>query len=683
MSGAFGRIVGSALVVDWSLFEGAAALRCTLGVAIVLFTGIAIGQPAIGVFGAIGAVSVGFGSFQGVYRSRAAVMLVAAAAMALSIFCGSLAGGRDATAIAAAGAWGFGGGLIVALGPSASFVGLQSIVAVLIAGGYPADLQDAAGRAALVFGGGLVQTLLVVMIWPLRRFHAERQSLAAAYRSLASYASAIPEGADAAPEPHTFAATPSPLADPQPFAKSRDVLIFQALLDEAERIRASLAGLAARQRRLSAEEQTALRTLSTGLERALLAIAEGLEDAREPREPAGLWTTVDVSAAQLSGAEAVEALLGQLRAAWRTAGAFATGAPADTTISAPPRVAPLRLRPPIRDAVNTLRANLSLDSTACRHALRLSATLIIATSLYRAFSLPRGYWLPLTAVLVLKPEFHDTFARGIARIAGTLIGAAAATLITRAFAPGTTGLTLLVLGFVCAGYALVRTSYAVFTVCITGYVVFLLMLAGVPELTAATNRIVYTAEGGLLALAVYGLWPTWTAAEVRPALAGLLETHAGYVKALLEGYADPRHADMALLADIRRDGRLVRSNAEAVVERMLAEPAARHAIPAAVAMGLLAAIRRHALGALALHAGLERGVEHPIRGVATLAGEMTMSLSVLASALRSGAPPQPLPPLRQTQLAMSERTGLLFDETDLMVDSVNTMASLIGKAATR
>ncbi|MEO8522652.1 MAG: hypothetical protein ABI603_14895, partial [Acidobacteriota bacterium] len=296
MSGTYRRIVGAAVVVDWSQFEGTAALRCTLGVAIPLLLGLAIHQPVIGAFGAIGAVSVGFGSFQGAYRSRAAVMLFAAAGMALSVFVGSLAGHLDGAAIAIAAAWGFGGGLMVALGPSATFVGLQSIVAVLIAGGFATDLESAGGRAALVFGGGLIQTLLVVMIWPLRRFRAERESLAAAFRSLAAYAAAIPQGIDAAPEPHTFAATASPLVDPQPFARSADVLVFQALLDEAERIRASLAGLATHQRRLERDDHQALVTVSATLGDGLAAIAAALDAGREPRDAGGIWETLDAAA---------------------------------------------------------------------------------------------------------------------------------------------------------------------------------------------------------------------------------------------------------------------------------------------------------------------------------------------------------------------------------------------------
>jgi hypothetical protein len=669
------QILQSTLKVDWTLVEAAAALRCTIGVAIPLLLGVAIQQPSIGVFGAVGAVSVGFGSYQGAYRSRAAVMLWAALAMAFSIFVGSIAGHSTAAAIAVTAIWAFGGGLLVALGPAASFVGLQSIVAVLIAAGFPADLREVAGRAALVFGGGLVQTLLVVMIWPLRRFSAERKSLAAVYRSLAGFASSIPTVEAIAPEPHTLAGTLSPLQDPQPFAKAGDVLVFQSLLDEAERIRASLAGLATKQRRLSETDQPCALTVARLTGEALAEIAAALEEGREPREVPGLWKSLDGCAARLAPSTELDALLGQTRSAWRTSGIL-SGAPADD-VPRRPHVAPLRRRPPVADAWTTLRANLVIDSTACRHALRLAVTLALATALERVLEFPRGYWVPLTAGLVLRPEFHDTFARGAARIGGTLLGAGCATIINHLFHPGAIALTAMVLGFVYAGYALVRASYALFTVCITGYVVFLLMLAGVPELSAATYRVVYTIAGGALALGAYAVWPTWAANEVRPALAGILDAHSGFVEELLNAYRDPEHASLRRLDEIRSEARLTRSNGEAVVERMLTEPQGRRAMDPRVAVGLVAAIRRHALAGLALHAGLERK-PRAVPGIEVLAREMKESLHALAEAVRHGTSPPPLPPLRQTQLALAAASDdLVRDETDLMVDSVNTMAELL------
>jgi len=667
-------ILQSTIHSEWSQFEGLAALRCTVGVAIPLILGLALGQPSISAFGAVGAVSVGFGSFQGAYRSRAEVMLYAGAAMAFSIFVGSLAGHANAAVIVTATLWAFASGLLVAVGPAAAFVGLQAVVAVLVAGGFPTDPGSAALRAAIVFGGGLVQTLLVVIIWPLRRFSAERTTIASAYRSLSGYASTMLSAEAAAPEPHTFAAAASPLADPQPFARASDVLVFQALLDEAERIRASLAALTTRQRQLSAAHASCASAFATWSAGVLTEIADAVESAREPREDAPIWAPLEACARELPYAAAVDALLGQLRAAWRTAGVLA----GDAAPSRPPaRLPPLRRRPPVRDALTTLWANLTLQSTACRHALRLAVTIGAATIVYRMFGLPRGYWIPMTALLVLRPEFHDTFARGIARVAGTIAGAAVATLIVNVFVPGPAVLTLLVLVFVWGCYAVFRINYAIFTVCLTGYIVFVLMLSGVAEMTAATTRALYTVEGGLLALCVYAIWPTWAGRTARESLGAMLDAHGEYVAALLGGYTDPSRIDLDQLSQIRIRARLARSNAEAVVERMLAEPASRASIAPRTAVGLLAALRRHALGALALHAGLERGVQAPVPGMRQLAVEMTDSLAALAASVRSGQPPVGLPPLRQTQLALGATDALVEAETDLMVDSINTVASLL------
>ena len=147
------QILAPTVRIDWSQYEGMAALRCTVGVAIPLLIGLVLRQPSVSAFGAVGAVSVGFGSFQGAYRSRAALMLAAAAAMAISIFAGSLAGHSNAGTILIASLTAFISGLLVAVGPAAAFVGLQSCVAVLIAAGFPSDVGGAARAAAIVFAG--------------------------------------------------------------------------------------------------------------------------------------------------------------------------------------------------------------------------------------------------------------------------------------------------------------------------------------------------------------------------------------------------------------------------------------------------------------------------------------------------------------------------------------------------
>ena len=671
-------LVASMLKVEWARFEGLAALRCAIGVAVPLLVGLAIDEPLVGVFGAAGAVGVGFGSFQSAYRGRAGLMLLAALGMAFSVFIGSLAGHSNAATIVVSAMWALTGGLLVALGQGASYVGLQSIVALLIAGGYPSDLEGAAGRCALVFGGGLVQTLLVVVVWPLRRFAVERRSLAAAYRSLAAYASMIPDSEGIPPEPHTFAGTASPLADPHPFARSGEVFVFQALLDEAERIRASLAAFAFHYRRFRQADQSCARTLADLSAQALREIAAALDDGREPREQPGFSESLANCVARLSSGAIVEPLLTQIRAAWRTAGVL-TAVPGHL---APQRehLAQRPARRAVRDGLITLRANLTTRSTAFRHALRLAAVLTLATAGSRALGLPRGYWLPLTIALVLKPEFHDTFAFSIGRVSGTVLGAASATAVAYLFTPGPIALIVLVLGFVWGAYGFGAANYAAVSICITGYVIFLMTLAGLPEVTAATDRIVYTVIAGLLALCAYVAWPTWAATEARPAIAAMLEAQSRYVESLLAAYAGPSAPDLPKLDESRASARLARSNSEAVVERMLTEPRSRYTMRPVTAVGLVAAARRNALAALSLHAGLERDVQRALPVVRELALQVGSSLMTVATAVRDRSGKPALPRLRQTQLALTKASDdAINDEAALIVDSIETMAELLGK----
>jgi hypothetical protein len=135
--------------------------------------------------------------------------------------------------------------------------------------------------------------------------------------------------------------------------------------------------------------------------------------------------------------------------------------------------------------------------------------------------------------------------------------------------------------------------------------------------------------------------------------------------------------DRARLGAGRAAARLARSNAEASVQRMLVEPFSRRSLDADVALGLLAATRRHALAVLALQARLEREANVSPE-FERLAGQIEDALRTLARALRERSLPSAMPPLRATQEQLrAVSTSTVLDETDVMVDSLNTMADLL------
>ena len=136
------------------------------------------------------------------------------------------------------------------------------------------------------------------------------------------------------------------------------------------------------------------------------------------------------------------------------------------------------------------------------YALRLMITLAISTEIYRELKFASGYWIPMTALLVLKPGIADTASRAIARTLGTVAGAWLVTVLVAHFTPTPIWLAVFTVIFAWLSYATLNVNYALFAVCVTGYIVFLLALATIPEGEIALRRAVSTIIGGALALTV-------------------------------------------------------------------------------------------------------------------------------------------------------------------------------------
>ncbi len=160
----------------------------------------------------------------------------------------------------------------------------------------------------------------------------------------------------------------------------------------------------------------------------------------------------------------------------------------------------------LRELRQSLRDELTLRGDTAEYVARLSLVLLTSTAIYRYFHVRNGYWIPMTALLVLKPQWGHTLSRGIARMLGTVAGAGIALLLARLLPLPTWVLPTLVVMSAFGCYALQAVNYAVFSVFITLYIVFLFRFGGFSETAAAHIRLVNTVVGGSLALAIDALW---------------------------------------------------------------------------------------------------------------------------------------------------------------------------------
>jgi uncharacterized membrane protein YccC len=168
-----------------------------------------------------------------------------------------------------------------------------------------------------------------------------------------------------------------------------------------------------------------------------------------------------------------------------------------------------------RQALAGLGAQLRHRTPLFSFALRFAIALVVAVATERALAIPHGYWVAMTTLLLLRPDFQDTYTRSLGRLGGTLLGAALATGFAHVAVPGPVVLAALTALFAFFSYACLRLNYGVFSFFLTGYVILLLTLAGLAEREVASERIESTLIGGVFALAAHIAFYRWRRGFVR------------------------------------------------------------------------------------------------------------------------------------------------------------------------
>jgi uncharacterized membrane protein YccC len=528
-------LLDAAIEVDRTQLQAARGLRYALGVGGPLLAGVALGRPIEGVAVSAGAVLVGLTDSGAPYPRRTREMLVASIGAAISMLVGQLVGAHDVATVVLLGVWSLLAGLCVAAGTATYLVALIAPVTMAGATAVPAGGAVALGRAGLVLAGGLIQIALVLVMWRRHPDLPERTAVARLYRAVARWWRDAGQRDDRAPVFAAIARARDALGAP---AGDGSAVVLWELVTVADRILARLAPLST-----DPPDRAAV-------QRALIAVADRLDGHRR-------------AALTADGESAAPAGLGSLDAELEAGLAVAL------------QLAETARRQPFHRAGRSTPqwpARPALSAPAVRHAVRLAVTVVVAAAIERAWRLPHGYWVPLTVLWLLRPEFGATFTRGIQRYAGTAAGAVLATLAVVAVHPGPYALAVAAMVVAAGIFAFMLANYALTAACTTAWVVFVAALAGIPELRAAADRLLDTTVGAALALGAYLLWPAWERPGVPAMVADLIEHDRRFVAAVLRAWAEPPRADRTAIAHARVASREVRTATEAALARARAEP---------------------------------------------------------------------------------------------------------------
>ncbi|MFG2849935.1 FUSC family protein [Streptomyces mirabilis] len=550
--------------VPWS-----AVVRGALAAGPLLLVAVLSGRTSVGVVAALGAMLAGINDRPGSRRAAVRRLGVPALAGAGGLLVGSYAGQHvgAVTLTLLLTVLGLLAGAVSAVGPVASGAGTQLLVAAAIGAGMP--LPEPGWQRALFFVGGVGWLLVLRLALPTPgaiagdyRFDGERDAVGGVYDAVAALLEAVGG----------------------PDAPGRRVALTAAL-DHAQdalggpRLRPYASSAA--ERRLHAQYAAALPLAEAATALAWAGEAVPARAVEGPRRLAVAVRTSTHTGPLPAPARSAPALRALDDALLHAADTFDRGGD-DSALHTRRRTA-------------TSLARTVLGSAGREYGLRVAlcfgAGVAVAQALHHARwygSHAHWYWLPATAVFLVKPDLGPLASRVICRAAGTVLGA----VLFAGFAallPRPAGLVALVA--LCGALIPVATRhFAAQTAVVTVLVLSLVMVGGEPG--ASWSRIGETLLACAIVLVVGHL----------PALG----QRGGGVRARLTHAAEAAHVYLAhVLDDGTTDDRAGRWTLRREAYRALAE--ARASIDLAAAE--LPALARHAEGTDEVAATLERLVD--------------------------------------------------------------------------
>lgn len=684
----------SGLTIERAKLTPLIAVRGSVGVAIVIGLCLWRGDPTLAVSSAFGAFASGIVTFQRSMRPRPVLALAVAGALAVSTFLGYLVAAHTAGFVLLLAGWTFLSGMAWAIGPVSGLAGTQTVAIMLVTVTLPTTVLGALVHAALIFFGGLVQAALIV-VFPVRPWGIQRDALADALAAEADYARRLRQDPVAPFDP-------APLMDARlastvtPRQARRRPVQLHGPRGLAERVRPVLASLAdpVVGAPLEGPERDRARDLLGAAATVLDAVAHAVRHAKPVRLPPEAMATLEVPATgpMLKGparrsayrlisllADAVELTDEPVQATRPTTEAERGpgGREEGSHLLRPsvPKLVPVALR--------ALRREARWSSHIFRHALRVAAVAAAGYLLGTALPFGHGYWAPLASVMVMRPDFAQTYSRGVARFSGTLVGVAIGGAVMALAHPGAYISAGLAVVCVWLMYLLMRTGFSVTSACVAAYVVFLLGIAGEGWEQTVQERIVLTLLGGLLAMLSYALFPAWETPRLRDRLAEWLETNGRYALAVFDSYARPAARRPRQVREALLDARAARAAWEESEARAEKEPVRHRGLSLTAAKAASAALATMGRVTMILEAHLPDKDAEPSAGAAAFAAELRPSLERAVRAVREehDLDWSALRAVWERWDAEDESEGVAVRAADLLLDALDDLAEALSPGA--
>ncbi|GAA4200121.1 FUSC family protein [Actinocatenispora rupis] len=479
-------------------------VRVAVAIPTPLAVGIAVGQPPLGLFAAMGAMAASIADRGGPIRMRLVRQLGAGIAGAVGMYLGHLAAGTGWLSVLVVALASLASALLSVINAATSMAGLQLLVYVSIASGLTVPFPPLLLPVLYLVGAAWAMLLSTVVALVGGTRTPEREAVADVYRGVADLLDAT--GTDG-------------MAD----ARQRLTTTMNTAYDALLSGRSRSAG-----RNPTFRQLTALLNAATPVVEASVAIAHSGRGV-PPDVPAGIRAVADAISAERPPPP--------MPAALRSPDSYRLRALRNGMADVRERLKPdheaakTTLLPPTpRERLIRLTDRVLTGPTTWQYAVRLVLCMSLAEILRGALPLERSYWVLLTVAIVLKPDFGSVFARAVQRglgtLLGVLIGAGLLVVVPK-------GAWLLPFIAVAAGLLpiVMGRNYGMFAIFLTPLAVLLVDFGANQGPEIVVTRLLDTLTGCAIVLVFgYLLWPETWRVHLGPQVADAVDELATYLR---------------------------------------------------------------------------------------------------------------------------------------------------------
>ncbi len=509
-----------------NLPDNVAVARSLLGVLVLTAAALFWGPPGAATSVASAGALAGAIALQDNPLGRIPIVSAVSVELGVAVLAGGLTAGYSVVFVIVVALWCFFAGMQWAVGAAAGLVAGASGLLLVIQ--HPQPALWAAASALFAVVAGLAQAALIAA-WPPRRWRLEREALTKAYKSLSTHARQLATDPEANVDSSQLLELKEAFSDNEPQSGRRTAAYrdWHALPEQIAKTLAALRGKGGRD---------AMRDLSIATADMLAAIAAQSRTARRDAEYALKGVDTAVAAVALSDGPIAQRLSRQLHRA--AALRFGRRHLADWTGA-------------LKAAFDVVSGHLNLTSPISRHAVRLAGAASSGTAIVRFADVPAGYWIPLTVLLVMRPETAHTYTRCVGRVAGICGGVVVASAVTLLWEP--TGLAAAVLAVLFLGvtYVVSKFGYIAVAVAVGATIVSLL---DITDASSSLSDLLFAVViGGALAVLFHVVVPDDALIRLRQRAGELLKTEIDYAATVIKAFVhDLDHPSDALAAAWQR-----------------------------------------------------------------------------------------------------------------------------------